>query len=310
MDYEQLLELGTTTNKQRDLVRAVDICHGSVTNAVHVLGWTGAMTNYQRMFRRIVAKAGLETPKQNPVAWAGKVQPKILFLDIETSLILAYSFGIRDQYIDYKQIANDRDGKLIHCVGLKWRGKRPWVLSEWEHGYSGMIKGVHEALCEADAVCTFNGAKFDLPKLEGQFQLEGLAPPPPPTQIDLYLAARKLGHISSKLDYLAPIMGLGGKVKHPGLEMWIDCFNEEPEAQKKMARYCAGDVKLTEQVYDALRPYIRNHPAMGETKADSCQSCGSYQTQHRGYRRTKASIIQLIQCVNCGSWSNGKRTAV
>lgn len=236
-------------------------------------------------------------------------RPKILFLDIETSLILAYTFGIRDQYIDYKAIANDRDGKLIHCVGLKWRGGKPFVLSEWEHGYSGMIRGVHDALSEADAVCTYNGAKFDLPKLEGQFQLEGLAPPPPPTQIDLYLAARKLGHISNKLDYLAPLLGVGSKVKHPGLEMWIGCFNGDPKWQRKMAQYCKGDVQLTEDVYDKLRPYIRNHPAMGATKAEDCKACGSFQTQHRGFRRTKASIIQRIQCVACGSWQDGRREA-
>lgn len=235
--------------------------------------------------------------------------PKILFLDIETSLILAYSFGIRDQYITHKQIANDRDGKLIHCVGLKWLGGKAWVLSEWEHGYSGMIRGVYDALMEADAVVTFNGAKFDLPKLEGQFQLEGLPPPPAPTQVDLYLAARKLGHICNKLDYLAPLMGLGSKVKHPGLEMWIGCFNGDPKAQKKMAHYCAGDVRLTEDVYKELRPYIRNHPHMGMTRRDECGACGSTRTQARGFRRTKASLIQRLHCQACGSWQDGRREA-
>jgi hypothetical protein len=235
--------------------------------------------------------------------------PKVLVLDIETKLILAYTFGIRDQFIDYKAIANDHGGRLIHCVGLKWLGGRARVLSEWEHGYSGMIRGVHDALHEADAVVTYNGAKFDIPKLEGQFQLEGLSPPPPPTQIDLYLAARKLGHICNKLDYLAPLLGLGGKVKHPGLEMWIGTFNGDPKAQKKMARYCKGDVDLTEDVYHALRPFVRNHPHMAETKRDSCGACGSTRTQARGFRRTKASIIQRLQCQNCGSWSDGRREA-
>lgn len=231
--------------------------------------------------------------------------PRILFLDIETSLILAYTFGIRDQYIDYKAIANDRDGKLIHCVGLQWRGGKPWVLSEWEHGYSGMIRGVHDALSEADAVCTYNGAKFDLPKLEGQFQLEGLPPPPPPTQIDPYLAARKLGHICNKLDYLAPLLGLGKKVKHPGLEMWIGCFNGEAKSQKKMATYCKGDVRLTEDVYDALRPYIRNHPHLAESGRGLCGTCGSSRLEARGTYTTKASERQRYKCQSCRSWQLG-----
>ena len=232
---------------------------------------------------------------------------KILFLDIETSLILAYTFGIRDQHISHKQIANDRSGKLIHCVGLKWLGKPVRVVSEWKDGYEGMMQAVHADLLEADAIVTYNGAKFDLPKLEGQFHLLGMEPPPPPTQIDLYLAARKMGHISNKLDYLAPLLGLGGKVKHPGLDLWIGCFNGDPAAQKLMAKYCAGDVRLTEQVYKKLKPYIRNHPHIAETKREQCGACGSTRLQGRGIHRTKASIAQRYQCQACGSWSVGPR---
>lgn len=236
-------------------------------------------------------------------------QPRILVLDIETSLMLVYTFGIRDQYLDYKAIADDRGGKLIHCVGLKWIGKKPFVLSEWEHGYEGMLRGVHDALSEADAVVTYNGARFDLPKLQGQFQLAGMDPPPPPTSIDLFQAARKLGHVCNKLDYLAPMLGLGSKVKHAGMEMWIDVFNGCPKAQKKMATYCKGDVRLTEDVYKKLRAYIPRHPHLGLTKSDECGACGSHRLQSRGVRRTKASIIHRKQCQACGSWQDGRREA-
>jgi len=228
---------------------------------------------------------------------------KILFLDIETALILAYTFGIRDQHITHKQIANDRGGRLIHCVGLKWLGKPVKVFSEWEHGYEGMMQAVHDHLAEADAIVTYNGAKFDLTKLEGQFHLLGMTPPPPPTQIDLYLAARKMGHICNKLDYLAPLFGLGGKVKHPGLELWIGCFNGDPAAQKLMAKYCAGDVRLTEQLYKHLKPFIRNHPHLALTKRDECGSCGSTRLVSNGIRRTKATIYQRLQCQSCQSWT-------
>jgi hypothetical protein len=99
--------------------------------------------------------------------------PRILFLDIETKLVETYTFAIRDQYITHKQIKDiPASGRMIWCVALKWYGqKKVTVLSEWEHGYEGMIAGVHHALCQADAVATYNGAKFDMPKLEGQFAL-------------------------------------------------------------------------------------------------------------------------------------------
>ena len=232
-------------------------------------------------------------------------EPKILFLDIETSLILAYTFGIRDQHITHKAIANDRDGKLIHCVGLKFRGKRGKVLSEWEHGYEGMMQGVHDALSEADAVATYNGARFDIPKIHGQFALLGMDLPPPPTQIDLYKSARKLGYICNKLDYLAPLLGLGCKVPHEGLQLWIDTFNGCPKAQKTMARYCLGDVKLTEEVYERLMPYIPNHPRLHHGAGEHCGACGSDKIQYRGWYRTKASKRRRIHCTECGGWELG-----
>lgn len=236
------------------------------------------------------------------------MKPRILFLDIETSLLLAYTFGIRDQHITHGQIANDRDGRLIHCVGLKWQGQKPFVLSEWEHGYEGMMHGVHNALCEADAVATYNGARFDLPKIQGQFALLDMEPPPPPTQIDLFKTARRMGYVSSKLDYLAQLLGVGSKVKHPGMQLWIDVFNGCPKAQKLMARYCAGDVRLTERVYDRLLPYVPNHPHLH--RGAPCGTCGSKNTQRRGYNYSKHFQTERIFCKDCKNWSTGKRSKV
>lgn len=229
---------------------------------------------------------------------------RILFVDIETSLMLVYSFGIRDQHIAHTQIADDRGGRLIHCVGLKWKGKPAKVLSEWEHGYKGMLQGVHDAFHEADAIITYNGANFDLPKINGQFLLAGMTPPPPPTHIDLYKTARKMGFPSSKLDYLSKTLGIGQKVKHDGFQLWVDVFNGCPKAQRKMARYCAGDVRLTEQLYDQVRPYIQNHPALALTKNGHCPACGSSRLVSNGFRRTKAVIYQRLQCQACGHWDH------
>jgi hypothetical protein len=232
-------------------------------------------------------------------------KPRILLLDIETKPALIYSFGIRDQHITHKQIA--QDGGTI-CVGYKWLGdKRARVLSEWEHGYSEMIAQTHALISEADAVATYNGASFDLPKLMGNFLLEGLPPPPPPTQIDIYKAVRKLGFICNKLDYVAPLLGLGSKVKHEGLEMWIAVMAGCPKAQRRMARYCAGDVDLLERVYDRVRGYVFNHPHMGTTGPLQCPACSSHQVQSRGVRRTKSSFINRLHCQACGGWFDGKR---
>jgi hypothetical protein len=57
--------------------------------------------------------------------------------------------------------------------------------------------------------------------------------------------------------------------------MWNDALDGCSKAQKKMAAYCAGDVRLTEDVYDRLRPYIETHPYLGKASGYSCNRCGS-----------------------------------
>jgi hypothetical protein len=236
-------------------------------------------------------------------------ESRILFLDIETKLVETYTFAIRDQYITHKQIKDiPASGRMISCVGLKWYGqKKVTVLSEWEHGYEGMIAGVHHALCQADAVATYNGAKFDMPKLEGQFALLDMGLPPKPTQIDIYKAARGWGFICNKLDYLAPLFGLGSKVKHPGLELWINVHNKCPKAQALMARYCAGDVRLTEDLFERVRPYIRNLPRL--RSGGECSSCNSDNVQRRGYNYSKLFKTERIFCLDCRGWTTGRRMA-
>jgi hypothetical protein len=96
-----------------------------------------------------------------------------------------------------------------------------------------MLDEVHRLISEADAVCTYNGAAFDMPKLMGNFLLEAMPPPPPPTQIDVYKAVRKMGFICNKLDYIAPLLGLGSKVKHDGLEMWLAVMDGCPKASAR-----------------------------------------------------------------------------
>ena len=234
-----------------------------------------------------------------------ETEPRILFLDIETKPAIVASFGIREQNITHKQIIHD--GGVI-CVGVRWADeRRARVYSDWQHGHEEMLRIIHAHLSEADAVATYNGASFDLPKLNGEFLLAGLPPPPPPTQIDIYKAVRKLGFICNKLDYIAPLLGLGAKVKHDGLEMWLAVMEGDEKAQRKMSRYCAGDVDLTVEVYEKVRPYIHNHPHLGMRGPLQCGACGSNQTQSRGVRRTKSSFITRHQCQACGSWFDGAR---
>lgn len=231
--------------------------------------------------------------------------PRVLVLDIETKPATAYVWGLFDVTVALNQLVEP--GGMI-CFGAKWlKQPKMFFYSDWQHGHLEMVKAAHAMISEADAVVTYNGDRFDLPKLQGEFLLAGLPPPPPATSIDVYKAVKRLGLLSNKLAFVGPVLTGGNKLKHEGMELWTKVMNGNVPAQKKMQRYCSQDVKLLEEVYGKVMPYISNHPHMAGTAAAACGACGSHRTQLRGYRRTKASVIQRIQCQACGSWQTGKR---
>lgn len=242
-----------------------------------------------------------------------KNKAKILLLDIETKPILAYVWRLWDQNIALNQIVSP--GGTI-CVGAKWLGSKEDIFfSEWEDGQQAMIEGMHALISEADAVVSYNGDKFDVPKLTGEFVRAGLKPPPPITSIDVFKTVRQLGFDSGKLDFVGPLLQLGRKIKHEGFTLWVKTMEGDPQAQKRMKRYCIQDVRLLERVYLKLRPYIKNHPHMaslieGKAAGEECGACGSTRVQKRGYRRTKHFSIQRLQCQDCGSWSTGTRKKI
>lgn len=234
---------------------------------------------------------------------------KILVLDIETKPAQAYIWrAYGEQNVGVEQII---DPGAIICVGLKWLGEREtYLYSDWEHGHEEMLKQVWLAMNIADAVITYNGDKFDLPKLQGEFLLAGFGPTPPVTSIDVVKSVRKFGFFVNRLAFIGPFLGVGAKIKHEGFDLWVKVMEGNVPAQRRMARYCKQDVKLLEKLYLKVRPFITNHPHMATVKAHQCGACGSDKVQSRGYRRTKSFRIQRLQCQTCGSWHDGKREKV
>ena len=233
---------------------------------------------------------------------------RILVLDIETKPTTAYVWRMWDENIAPDQII-DNGGTI--CVGAKWLGERgEFFYSDWDHGHEAMLHAVHALISEADAVITYNGDRFDLPKLMGEFLLVGLMPPPPITSIDVLKVVKKLGFAMNRLAYIGPLLQMGSKIKHEGFMLWRLVMAGDVKAQARMKKYCMQDVLLLEKVYAKVRPFIRNHPHLGTTKSVACGACGSSHVQSRGYRRTKAFRIQRIQCQSCGSWADGRREKI
>jgi len=233
-------------------------------------------------------------------------KPKILIVDIETAPAIAYVWRLFDVNISVEQLISP--SRMI-CAAFKWHGKAGVTCySEWEDGTLAMLTGLRDAINEADAVVTYNGDKFDIPKLNGEFVSAGLEPAAPCTSIDVVKTVKKLGLTSNKLAFVGPFFKIGQKLKHEGFELWSKVLDGAPKARETMIRYNKQDVVLLGQLYSFLRPYMTTHPHIqvdGE-----CPNCGSDNVQNRGFRYTRTTKTQRIQCTDCGAWSSGARSKI
>ena len=233
---------------------------------------------------------------------------KILLLDIETSPMTAYVWGIWDQNISPNHII---DSSEILCCAAKWLGEKEIMFDSVHNSKpKKMLKGIYDLLNDADAVIHYNGTKFDIPTLNKEFLLHSFTPPSPYKQIDLLRVARSQFRFpSNKLDYVAQRLGLGKKTAHAGMELWTKCMEGDDESWKIMEKYNKQDVTLLENVYHRILPWIKHHPNYN-LYADGhvCPTCASTKLHKRGTAVTTTSTYQRYQCKDCGTWSQGTKS--
>lgn len=235
--------------------------------------------------------------------------PKVLVLDIEWRPTLAYVWRAWDETISDEQIVEH--GGLL-CVGAKWVGdKETFVFTEWELGHREMLERIRQMMSEADAIVTYNGDKYDLRKLEGEFVLNRMKLPPPVPSIDLIKTIAKFGYFRKSLGFVGPFLNVGRKLEHEGFRLWKKVIEGNKKAEDKMSKYCAQDVGMTEKLYLFIKPSIKNHPYLGE-EADSCRACGSKKIGPRGWSRARVFKTRRYQCKekDCGHWQLGEKVKI
>ena len=228
-------------------------------------------------------------------------------LDIETAPHLAAVWGLYDQNVAINQII--KPGYTL-CWAAKWYGEKDVMFDSVLSGPRRMVKAIYELLADADAVCHYNGTKFDIPTLNKEFLLHKLTPPAPYKQIDLLKVARSQFRLASnKLDYVAGQLGLGGKVEHKGFDLWLGCMAKKLDDWATMERYNKHDVVLLEQVYNRLLPWIKNHPNLSVLDGHPCcPNCGGTRSQARGYAVSQTRRYQRFQCTDCGGWHRAQKS--
>lgn len=233
--------------------------------------------------------------------------PRILVLDIEWRPTLAYVWKAWDETVTDEQIIEH--GGLL-CVGAKWVGEKTvHVYTEWDLGHREMLERIRQMMSEADAIVGYNSDRYDLKKLKGEFVLNKMKFPPPVPSIDLIKTVAGFGFFRKSLGFVGPFLGVGRKLEHEGFRLWKKVCQGDATAQAKMAKYCAQDVNMTDKLYQRIRPYITNHPHLGE-EVDNCSSCGSKNIGPRGWSRARIFKTRRYQCKDCGHWQLGERVKI
>lgn len=236
------------------------------------------------------------------------VEPKILTFDIETSHMVAATFGLWKADIPYDHIIHDW---RIFSAAWKWLGNDTvYSASQAEYTEEEVIHALTSAIQQADIVVGHNIDRFDLKKLNTRVFLCDRPPFFLPTSVDTYKVAKKeFAFSSNRLDYIAKALGVGGKTSTP-TGLWLKALFGDKEAFTIMEEYNRNDVVINEKVYLKMRPFIRNHPDVSQLTLNGerlgCPSCGSekiikygtYKEKHGGALKQKRRY-QRHQCTSC-----------
>jgi uncharacterized protein YprB with RNaseH-like and TPR domain len=180
---------------------------------------------------------------------------KILLLDIETTPLQVYTWGLWDQNIGINQIIKSTE---MMCFGAKWLGQKSVTFKSVHHdGKKAMLEELHKLMDEADVLVGWNSAAFDHKHISREFLENQMSPPSPVKDLDLMTIVKaNFQFPSNKLDYVAQKLGAGSKVKHSGFELWIKCMDGDDRAWKEMKKYQIQDVQLLDNLYDILLPWF------------------------------------------------------
>lgn len=245
---------------------------------------------------------------------------KILLFDIETSPMEVFVWQLKQQgWISPESVIKD-------WSILTWSAK--WLFDDVV--YSARVSGddafhrrddsimqeLWTLLDEAHIIIAHNGARFDVRRMNARFALNGLMPPMPYRVIDtLRVARRQFDFASYKLDYINQLFGLEQK-GHPGYDLWkqsVSGTGEADEALRQMSEYCDNDVRILEELYVQIRPWIKGHPNLGlyiDTDGESCTNCGNTALDWRGKYYTPAGRYLAFRCQSCGAVGRSRTTDI
>lgn len=226
-------------------------------------------------------------------------KPKVLFLDIETTPNLGYTWGKYEQTV----LKFVKEGYILSFVG-KWLNGPYKSAFAYKGNDCRLARKLWRMLDEADIVVAHNGDRFDIKMINAAFLKHELPPPSPYQTVDTLKVLRKHFRLNSnRLDDVGKVLHVGEKLKHEGVDLWLKAMAGDKKAIDKMLRYNKQDVALLEKVYHQLRPWISNHPDFNNfTEHQVCPRCGSRKTASKGAVMTGMRRYQRRVCLDCSGY--------
>lgn len=237
-----------------------------------------------------------------------KRKPKILFFDLESSLMLATIFSLRgNDYINSESLLSDWN---IISAAWKWLGeKKVYSASVLDNKNDNItndkfvVEQMKKAIEEADIIVAHNGDRFDVKKINTRLIYHDLGQMDMPYTVDtLKEAKRTFSFTSNKLDYLAQYLKVGKKMD-VSKNLWLKALRGDKKAIAEMVKYNKMDVIVLEKVYLKLMPYMTKHPKMDIFLKGTdivCENCGHEKLMKAGKRVKKGGTFQKYQCYDCG----------
>lgn len=244
---------------------------------------------------------------------------KVLVLDIETSPLVVYSWGIKDQHIGLEQLVKDWH---IMAWSAKWLDDpvtKVIYYDKRKYKYGNdkpILKPLWKLLNEADIVITQNGKAFDSRKINARFIFHKMSPPKPYKHLDTYLLIRSVAQFTShKLSYLTEKLCKTHKKeshgKFAGWRLWSECLKGNEAAWDELKRYNIKDILSTEELYTKIKAWAPEHfPKVFPLtkKSTHCGTCAYKGKMIEGPPR-HAQVYKYRQnrCPKCGAWQRGTK---
>jgi DNA polymerase elongation subunit (family B) len=228
---------------------------------------------------------------------------RTLYLDIETSPMIAYAWRTFKENISAEQII---EPSRVLCMAWAWDDKPVKFLSEWQIGREEFIAQLWALLDKADLVVHYNGTSFDVPHLNREFVEIGLSPPSPYAQVDLYKTVRRTFKFQkNSLAWVSKRLLEDEEKGSTTFSLWRRVLDNQPAARREMKTYNMQDVLVTRDVYKKIQAWVPSHPNVGlyvESEVPVCLSCGGESLRRRGFAYTGSGRFQRFTCLDCGRW--------